>query len=208
MVSETSLPAVIRNQLAVVHRNTKRLLRMVNMILDFRKIQYEKITLRIQEIDLIPFLQQIYESFEAQAKQKHIRFSLVHDRSDEHLTVWGDIQKLDIVIFNLLANAFKFTPDNRSISIIVSREHDEKEWIQIRVSDTGIGIEKEKLNLVFNRFFVSHTDASNEYQGTGIGLSLSQEYINLHAGQIKVESTLGKGTDFIVRLLTGNAIRQ
>ena len=205
MVSETSLPAVIRNQLAVVHRNTKRLLRMVNMILDFRKIQYEKITLRIQEIDLIPFLQQIYESFEAQAKQKHIRFSLVHDRSDEHLTVWGDIQKLDIVIFNLLANAFKFTPDNRSISIIVSREHDEKEWIQIRVSDTGIGIEKEKLNLVFNRFFVSHTDASNEYQGTGIGLSLSQEYINLHGGQIKVESTLGKGTDFIVRLLTGNA---
>lgn len=205
MIQESNLPAEIRHQLAVVHRNTKRLLRMVNMILDFRKIQYEKITMRIQEIDLIPFLKQIYESFEAQARQKKIRFNLIYDKSDEHLTLWGDIQKLDIVIFNLLANAFKFTPENRSISMIVSREHDTSDWIRIQVSDTGIGIEKEKLDLIFNRFFVSHTQADNEYQGTGIGLSLSQEYVKLHQGEITVESTPGKGTDFIVRLLTGNA---
>lgn len=205
MIQETNLPAEIRHQLAVVHRNTKRLLRMVNMILDFRKIQHEKINLRIQEIDLIPFLNQIYESFEEQARQKHIRFNLIYDQSDEHLTVWGDIQKLDIVIFNLLANAFKFTPENRSISIIVSREHDTRDWIRIKVSDTGIGIEKEKLDMVFNRFFVSHTEGNNENQGTGIGLSLSQEYVHLHQGEIKVESTPGKGTDFIIRLLTGNA---
>ncbi len=205
MISETHLPAEIRHQLAVVHRNTKRLLRMVNMILDFRKIQHEKINMRIQEIDLIPFLRQIFESFEAQAKQKKIRFNLVFDKSDEHLTVWGDIQKLDIVIFNLLSNAFKFTPENKSISIVVSTEHDEKDWIRIQVCDTGVGIEKEKLDLVFNRFFVSHTDGSNEYQGTGIGLSLSQEYIKLHKGEIRVQSTPGEGTEFTVRLLTGKS---
>ena len=203
MIQETDLPSEIRHQLAVVHRNTKRLLRMVNMILDFRKIQHEKINLRIQEIDLIPFLNQIYESFEAQARQKQIRFNLIYDKTDEHLTVWGDIQKLDIVIFNLLANAFKFTPASRSISIIVSREHDTNDWIRIQVSDTGTGIEKEKLDLIFDRFFVSHTSGS-EAQGTGIGLSLSQEYVKLHHGEIRVESTLGEGTDFIVRLLTGN----
>jgi signal transduction histidine kinase/ligand-binding sensor domain-containing protein/DNA-binding response OmpR family regulator len=205
MISDSHLPAEIRHQLAVVHRNTKRLLRMVNMILDFRKAQYEKITLRIQEIDLIPFLRQIYESFEAQALQKQIHFNLIYDHSDEHLTIWGDIQKLDIVIFNLLSNAFKFTPENRRISIIVTREIDSDQWITIKVSDTGIGIEKEKLDLVFNRFFVSHVNQSDDYQGTGIGLSLSQEYVNLHKGEIRVESTLGKGTDFIVRLRTGNS---
>lgn len=205
MVQETNLPVEVRHQLAVVHRNTKRLLRMVNMILDFRKIQHEKINLRIQEIDLIPFLNQIYESFEAQARQKQIRFNLIYDQSDEHLTVWGDIQKLDIVVFNLLSNAFKFTPESRSISIMVSREHDERDWIRIQVSDTGIGIDKDKLDLVFNRFFVSHTQEGNEYQGTGIGLSLSQEYILLHQGEIRVESVPGQGTDFIVRLLTGNS---
>jgi signal transduction histidine kinase/ligand-binding sensor domain-containing protein/DNA-binding response OmpR family regulator len=204
LVNQTNLRTDVRQQLSVIHRNTKRLLRMVNMILDFRKIQVEKINLRIQEIELIPFLYQIYESFEAQARQKHIQFNLVYDPEDEHLNVWGDIQKLDIVIFNLLSNAFKFTPEHRSISIIVSREQD-PESIQILVRDTGIGISRDKLDHVFDRFFVSHMDASNEYQGTGIGLSLSQEYINLHRGEISVESTPGKGTDFRVRLLTGRA---
>lgn len=204
MVSETNLPSEIRHQMAVVHRNTKRLLRMVNMILDFRKIQHEKISMKIQEIDLIPFLNQIFDSFEEQAKQKNIRFNLIFDKSHEDLTVWGDIQKLDIVVFNLLSNAFKFTPENRSISIIISTEHDKHDWIKIQVSDTGIGIEKDKLDLIFNRFFVSHTDGSNEYQGTGIGLSLSREYVHLHKGEIKVESAPGKGTNFIVRLLAGN----
>lgn len=205
LVSQTNIRADVRHQLSVVHRNTKRLLRMVNTLLDFRKAQHEGITLRIQEIELIPFLHQIYESFEAQAKQKQIKFNLIYDQSDEHITVWGDIQKLDIVVFNLLSNAFKFTPENRNISIIVTREFDPENCIKIRVSDTGVGIERDKLDLIFNRFFVSHTEASNEYQGTGIGLSLSQEYINLHKGEITVNSVPGKGTDFLVKLLTGNA---
>lgn len=203
LISQVDIQPEVRHQLTVAHRNSKRLLRMVNQILDFRKIQHEKATLRIQEIELIPFLHQIYESFEAQANQKQISFSLLYDQSEEDLVVWGDIQKLDIVIFNLLSNAFKFTPEHKAISIIVTREFDPESCIKIRVSDSGIGIEKEKLDLIFNRFFVSHTGVESAYEGTGIGLSLSQEYIKLHNGEIMVESTPGKGTDFIVKLLAG-----
>jgi signal transduction histidine kinase/ligand-binding sensor domain-containing protein/DNA-binding response OmpR family regulator len=203
LVSQKNLQADVRRQLSVVHRNSKRLLRMVNMILDFRKGQHEKINLRIQEIELIPFLHQVYESFEAQAKQKKIQFHLEYDHSDEHMILWGDIQKLDIVIFNLLSNAFKFTPENNRISIRVSRESGSEGWIRIVVSDTGIGIARDKLDRVFDRFFVSHTESGNEYQGTGIGLSLSQEYVNLHGGEISVESTPGEGTAFTVRLRSG-----
>jgi len=205
LVSESNIRADVRHQLSVVHRNTKRLLRMVNMILDFRKVQHEKINLRIQKIELIPFLHQIYESFETQAKQKRINFNLVFDQNDENLMVWGDIQKLDIVIFNLLSNAFKFTPENKRISIIVTRESEPVSCIKIVVSDTGAGIEKDKLDRIFDRFFVSHMEAGNEYQGTGIGLSLTQEYVQLHKGEITVESVPGKGTDFAVRLLTGSS---
>lgn len=203
LVKDTGIRSDARHQLSVIHRNTKRLLRMVNMILDFRKVQHEKINLRIQEIDLVPFLYQVFESFESQARQKRIQFNMVFDPEDENLRVWGDIQKLDIVIFNLLSNAFKFTPENKSISIIVSREYAPDNCIQILVRDTGIGIAREKLDHIFDRFFVSHMDSNNEYQGTGIGLSLSREYVQLHKGEISAESTPGEGTDFIVRLLTG-----
>jgi signal transduction histidine kinase/ligand-binding sensor domain-containing protein/DNA-binding response OmpR family regulator len=205
LVGQTSLGPEIRHQMAVIHRNTKRLLRMVNMILDFRKIQHEKINLRIQEIELVPFLHQIFESFEAQAEQKNIRFNLVYDHEDESLKVWGDIQKLDIVIFNLLSNAFKFTPEKKSISIVVSREPLPHDSIQILVRDTGAGIAREKLDRIFDRFFVSHMDGANETQGTGIGLSLVREYIKLHEGEISVDSTPGKGTEFRVRLRTGRS---
>jgi DNA-binding response OmpR family regulator len=116
----------------------------------------------------------------------------------------GDIQKLDIVIFNLLSNAFKFTPDHGSISVIVSNGNEPEDCIKILVSDTGIGIEPDKLKYIFDRFFVSHTEGYSGYQGTGIGLSLSMEYIKLHKGEILAESTPGKGTVFTVRLLTGN----
>ncbi|HER08761.1 MAG TPA: hybrid sensor histidine kinase/response regulator [Bacteroides sp.] len=205
LIAQPEIPADARQQLTRVHRNTKRLLRMVNQLLDFRKVQNEQMQLRIQEIEIIPFLRQIFECFEAQARQKQIHFKLIYDRVDEHLTIWGDIQKLDIVIFNLLSNAFKFTPENRSISIIVTREFEPESCVKILVRDTGVGIEKEKLDLIFNRFFVSHTEGNNLYQGTGIGLSLSQEYVKLHRGEIQVESVPGKGTDFQVKLLMGNA---
>lgn len=203
LIQKKQLQPEVSYQLSVIHRNTKRLLRMVNMILDFRKVQHEKINLRIQKIDLVIFLHQVFESFEGQARQKSIQFNLVYDQNDEDLHIWGDIQKLDIVFFNLLSNAFKFTPANRSISLIISRESESPDSIQIVVSDTGLGIDKDKLDHIFDRFFVSHIGEGAESHGTGIGLSLCQEYVHLHNGEITAESTLGTGTEFKVVLLTG-----
>jgi signal transduction histidine kinase/ligand-binding sensor domain-containing protein/DNA-binding response OmpR family regulator len=203
LISQEGLRTEVKQQLSIIHRNSKRLLRMVNQILDFRKVQNEKMTLKIQEIEVIPFLKQIFESFEALAKQKNIRFNLIFDDKNDHMVIWGDIQKLDIVIFNLLSNAFKFTPENGRISVIVAYAGDPG-GIKIIVSDTGIGIDRDKLDLIFERFFVSHTAEDDLYQGTGIGLSLCMEYIKLHSGEIKAESTPGKGTDFTVKLPTGN----
>jgi signal transduction histidine kinase/ligand-binding sensor domain-containing protein/DNA-binding response OmpR family regulator len=202
LITRTNIPFEIRQQLSIVHRNSKRLLRMVNQLLDFRRVQNDLVKLRIQQIELIPFLRQIFESFEGLAEQKDIRYNFTYDRDD--LKIWGDIQKLDIVIFNLLSNAFKFTPDHGSISVIVSNGNEPEDCIKILVSDTGIGIEPDKLKYIFDRFFVSHTEGYSDYQGTGIGLSLSMEYIKLHKGEILAESTPGKGTVFTVRLLTGN----
>jgi signal transduction histidine kinase/ligand-binding sensor domain-containing protein/CheY-like chemotaxis protein/AraC-like DNA-binding protein len=202
LISQADLPSEARQQLALVHRNSKRLLRMVNQLLDFRKVQNEKMNLRIQKIELIPFLSQIRESFEGLARQKNIRFDLIHESDD--ITVWGDIQKLDSVIFNLLSNAFKFTHQHKSVSIIVKQERDPEDCIKIIIRDTGIGIESEKLKNIFDRFFVSHTEEDTGQQGTGIGLSLSMEYVRLHKGDIRVESIPGKGTDFIIRLPAGN----
>ncbi|MBN2697197.1 MAG: response regulator [Bacteroidales bacterium] len=203
LISRKDIQTDVKQQLAVVHRNSKRLLRMVNQILDFRKVQNEKVQLRVQEILLIPFLRQIYESFENLAKQKNIRFNLIYNQQEEEMTLWGDIQKLDVVIFNLLSNAFKFTPENQQISIIVSHEYDGEESIRIKVADTGNGIEKDKLDLIFERFFVTHTSGDTDYQGTGIGLSLSKEYIRLHKGTIHVESDPGTGTEFTITLPAG-----
>ncbi len=204
LIERKDIRSDVRHQLSVIHRNSKRLLRLVNQLLDFRKVENEKVTLRIQEIELISFLKQIHESFEAQARKKRISFNLIYDSSDEPITVWGDIQKLDIVVFNLLSNAFKFTPEEGRISIIVSRDFDPDDSVMIHISDTGIGISRDKLDLIFNRFFVSHTEENDQYHGTGIGLSLAQEYIKLHHGEISVESEEGQGTDFIVKLKTGN----
>lgn len=203
LITRLDIPFEIRQQLSVVHRNSKRLLRMVNQLLDFRKVETSQVKLRIQEIEVIPFLHQIHESFEDLAKQKDIRFDLFYDHDD--LIIWGDIQKLDIIIFNLLSNAFKFTPEHQSVSIIVKQEYKPEDCIKIIVSDTGIGIEADKLKYIFDRFFVSHIEDSTNYQGTGIGLSLSMEYIKLHKGEILAESEPGKGTTFTVKLLTGNS---
>jgi signal transduction histidine kinase/ligand-binding sensor domain-containing protein/AraC-like DNA-binding protein len=202
LITRTNIPFEIRQQLSIVHRNSKRLLRMVNQLLDFRRAQNDQVRLRIQEIELIPFLRQIFESFEGLAQQKDIKYHFVYDRDD--LRIWGDIQKLDIVIFNLLSNAFKFTPDHGSISLNVRDMNEPENYISILIRDTGIGIEPDKLKYIFDRFFVSHTEGYSGYQGTGIGLSLSMEYIKLHKGEILAESTPGQGTVFTVRLLTGN----
>lgn len=199
IMKRTDIPADTFQQLSLIHRNSIRLLRLINQILDFRRIQNNKVILNFEKIEMVDFLKGIYESFKGIAIQKNIEYSFSHGKNK--IEIWGDIQKLDIVFFNLLSNAFKFTPDNKRIAISIS-EDKESEHIEIVISDMGIGIEKEKIPFIFDRFTILHSE-SKQYYGSGIGLSLSYEYINLHKGDISVESSPNQGSTFTVRLLKG-----
>lgn len=201
MMNSTSLSDKNRQELSVVYKNTNRLLRMVNQLLDFRKVMNGKVQLKIQEISVVPFLDQICGSYKELAHRKNIDFS-VHCK-DKDLTIWGDVQKLDIAIFNLLSNAFKFTGENKSITVIAEQVPNNNQ-VTITVKDTGIGIDADKVNFVFDRFYVSHSQEETGFDGAGIGLSLCQEYIALHQGTIKVQSTKGEGSEFSITLQTGN----
>ena len=190
----------IKQQLNVIQRNSKRLLRMVNQLLDFRKVQNEKMELKVSKINIYKLIEQVYINFEMLARQKNIEYTL--SCNNKLLNIYGDPYQLDAVFFNLLSNAFKFTADYKSIGVNII-DYPEADYIEIIISDTGIGIDPEKLPFIFDRFFVSHTQTNEKYYGSGIGLSLSQEYVKLHKGEISAESEPGKGTSFTVKLIKG-----
>ena len=136
-----------REQLVLVERNTNRMLRLVNQILDFRKIQNKKMKMRVQQIDLIPFIRHIMESFNSLADEHQIDFSM--DTKVSSLKIWADSDKLEKILFNLLSNAFKYTPQGKQIKVVVQEE--EKDVI-LAVEDQGIGIAENKQKSLFVRF--------------------------------------------------------
>ncbi len=196
---------LFQKQFNLMHRNSLRLLRMINQLMDFRKLENEKMKLQAREYNVVAFLKEIHESFVEHASKKNIDFQ-IHSK-EEKILLWFDWDKLDKVIFNLLANAFKFTSEGGQIIIeikkvkpVVKSISDEEVLIQIK--DTGRGISKEHLSRIFDRFY--QVEKSQDFQGTGLGLSLSKGFIKLHHGKIKVESETGKGTTFFIRLPLGN----
>ena len=194
-----------KKQFELMHRNTLRLLRMINQLMDFRKLENEKMSLQAGSYDIVKFLKGIHESFEALANEKKIHFSLNH--SDQEINVWFDWDKMDKVIFNLLANAFKFTPNGGSITIsvkmvkpVIKTTHDKEVLIEIK--DNGKGISPKHLQQIFDRFY--QVEKSQGFSGTGLGLTLSKGFIELHHGRIDVKSEVNKGTTFMLYLPTGN----
>ena len=195
----------IQKQFNLMHQNALRLLRMINQLMDFRKLENEKMHLQAGQFDVVAFLKEIHESFAEHALKKKIDFQI--NASDEKIMLWFDWDKLDKVIFNLLANAFKFTNEGGQITIEIKREKPvvktiSDEEVLIRINDTGRGISKEHLKRIFDRFY--QVEKAHDFQGTGLGLSLSKGFVKLHHGKIKVESEEGKGTSFFIRLPMGN----
>ena len=179
----------------IVHQNAIRILRMINQLMDLRAIEKSKLKLKLEKTSLEQFIRQIMESFDDLAKTKRIQFGLILENTIPQ--VYIDKDCLDKIIFNLLSNAFKFTPPEGSITIYIGINQSE---IEIKVEDTGIGIEKEKQALIFDRFYQVHDKKVNTKIGTGIGLHLSKMMIELHHGSIRVESEPDKGSKFIVSL--------
>ena len=198
VLKNDKLPADAREQLVVVERNTNRMLRLVNQILDFRKIQNKKMKMQVQRVDIVPFVRKVMENFEAVAEEHRIDFLFQTEK--EHLYLWVDADKLEKIVFNLLSNAFKYTPNGKMITMFI--REDEK-TVSIGVQDQGIGIAENKKKSLFVRFENLVDKNLFNQASTGIGLSLVKELVEMHKATISVDSHLGEGSCFKVDFLKG-----
>ncbi|WPU94856.1 two-component regulator propeller domain-containing protein [Mucilaginibacter sabulilitoris] len=189
-----------RHQLQLINRNAKRLLNMVNQLLDFRKMEVQELRLHTRSGDIIGFIEEIVYSFSDIAEKKYIR--LVFDSEIQSLVINFDPDKIERIIFNLLSNAFKFTQDGGHISVLLAMREETpgKRLLEIKVIDTGIGIPLDKQDRIFERFFQNEVPGSMVNQGSGIGLSITREFVRLHNGEISVESEPGQGSYFTILL--------
>jgi len=187
-----------REMVSLISKNSDRMLRLVNQLMDFRKISSNLSVAVKTENDLIPLVHETFNLFIANAKEKHLHY-IFHSNYKKVIFEF-DKSKIETVLFNLLSNAFRYTQKGK-VKISLNCDEDNEE-VELIVSDTGIGISNEKLVNIFNRFYRANEECET---GTGIGLNLAKEFIGLHQGKINVESTLGKGSRFIVTLPLSNS---
>ena len=199
LLEDSGIKGKSRELLKMVKRNAIALQQLVSNILDFRKIQNGKMDLKLYRFDIVKALTMWVGDFQLTAERKHIKLHLNMENLKENHEVVADKEKMARVVFNLLSNALKYTPTGGDI--FVSLE-DEGEKLRLHVRDTGKGIEKEETAKIFERFFQAKGAAS----GTGIGLALVKSFVELHMGEVWVESELGKGSDFIVEIPRKQAV--
>ena len=178
--------------------NNRRLLRLVNQLLDVARLEVHELTLHVRAFDLNAFLNDIARAFAPLAERKHITFT--RELTDAPTRLFADPDQLEKVVTNLLSNAFKFTPEHGRITLVLQGHDDE---IVLQVRDTGPGIPADHLPRIFDRFHQADTGAARSQAGTGIGLALAKELVELHGGRIQVESAEGFGTTFTVTLPSG-----
>lgn len=190
-----------KQQLQMIQRNGRRLLNLVNQLLDFRRMEVQELKLHPRIGDIILFIQELSLSFTDVAERKNICFSFTTDKKS--LITFFDHDKIERIIFNLLSNAFKFTlPKGKvTVSLQTGITHQGKTELTLKVQDNGIGIDPSIKDRVFDRFFQSDIPDSLVNQGSGIGLSITKEFVKLHGGQIKIDSGLNEGCTFTVSLL-------
>lgn len=189
----------------IIRKNSERILHLINQMMDLRKIDKGQMVMRMCLTDMVGFINEEYELFRQQALAKNIDFEYQHD--SEELPVWIDRNNFDKVIINILSNAFKFTPT--AGHILLSLTHtDHHAYISIK--DSGIGIPKDKLETIFQRFYQTPADPSDRNVGTGIGLDLTRSLVELHYGSISARNNEGEkgskfehGSEFIIRIPLG-----
>ena len=184
------------DQLSRIRRNAKRLLNLVNQLLDFRKLEESELKLNLTEGDMVAFVKEVGDSFKDVSDRKQINFTFTSTIS--HYYTSFDRDKLERILFNLLSNAFKFTPADGKVWM--NMEEDFNSGIRITIADSGIGMTSETREKIFEQFFQGDAGTNILNQGSGIGLSITREFVNLHGGNIHVESIHGKGSSFTVQL--------
>jgi signal transduction histidine kinase/ligand-binding sensor domain-containing protein/DNA-binding response OmpR family regulator len=186
--------------LKMVSRNVKRLLNLVNQLLDFRKMEEHELKLNLMPADIIQFILDAAESFEDVADRKKIDLQVT--TAQPHWRTTFDHDKLEKVIFNLLSNAFKFTPPGGSVHLDMALSQSESAYpvLEIRVTDSGVGIAEKDLEKIFERFYQADQNGRILNQGTGIGLSIAKEFVELHHGQIHATARPTGGSVFLITL--------
>jgi len=191
-----------KQQLNMIGKNARRLLHLVNQLLDFRKMEVQELKLHSRPGDIVKFIREISLSFTDIAEEKGIGF--IFDTSIDSLFTSFDHDKIERILFNLISNAFKFTQAGGHVSVLLNVAKDRMAGndglIEIKVIDTGIGIPFEKQDKIFERFFQNDVPASMINQGSGIGLAITREFVKMHGGEIAVESEPEHGSCFIIKL--------
>ena len=196
-LSSPKLHFTIKNNLDFIHRNAIRLLRLINQLMDFRKIEGSKMNLKASENNISEFVTEIANTFQEIARKKSISFNVISKVRD--LNLWFDMNMMDKVLFNLLSNAFKFTTEHGTINVTID-QNPEGNMALIKVEDSGIGMTQDEVEHAFELFYQGH---ASTFKGTGLGLTLSKELISLHNGSITIKSEKWRGTTFIISLPYG-----
>lgn len=209
------LPLNVRKKHQIIKKNSDRLSRLINELLDFRRLEMNKLRVKARKINLISFVGEVIAHFEEEASERNIYLSIDADISD--LEIWADESMLEKIIFNILSNAFKVTSEGGAISVVISMKYDKTglsnenehqgfaEFAEIRISDSGPGLEREQLKRIFERFYQVDNLNKAYYGGTGIGLEVVKNFVELHSGKVEVESELGVGSVFSILLPLGKA---
>ena len=194
----------------MIYRNAQRILRLINQLMDIRKLDKGQMRLSCRETDMVGFIEDLMLTFEYQAKKKNIVFGFEHE--DKSLMAWIDLNNFDKILLNILSNAFKYTPENGEIKVTLKTGLDPdtqgylRNYFEIVISDTGIGIDKDEIEKIFERFYQINNDTTNSNFGTGIGLHLSRSLVELHHGIIYAEKREDmSGSRFIIRIPLGNS---
>ncbi|WP_055075188.1 response regulator [Pseudanabaena sp. 'Roaring Creek'] len=188
-------------QSVIALRNCRRLLRLVNQLLDIQRLDAGKMQACFRPCNLVEFTSQTIDSFRPYCNRKNI--NLLSEFSDCP-DIYLDLEKFDKVLYNLLSNAMKFTPNNGNITVRINTDEDGKHCI-LSVHDTGIGIREDQIPFLFDRFRQAEGSVNRSYEGSGLGLSLVKELVNLHGGDISVSSEYGFGTTFAISIPAGKA---
>ncbi len=188
-----------KGKLQVAYRNARRLLVLINQLLDLSKLEAGSMELNAAQHNIVPFLKSLFYSFESLSESQKI--ALKFESESENIPVVFDPDKMEKIFYNVISNAFKFVPSNGEIKVSVNITDSTAE---IRIKDTGIGIPSHRLKHIFDRFYQVDGSASRKHEGTGIGLALTKELIELHKGSISVDSKEDEGSEFIIRLPAGD----
>ena len=194
------LDAKGQQYVTLIEKSAKQMLQLVNQILDFRKIQNAKMVLRVSQFDLNNLLMNFQHEFRVLSEENDIAFNFL--LNNDEIPVWADHEKIEIVVRNIISNAFKYTKAGGTINISTGLIEG-RNACYIKIEDSGVGIPHNKLNDIFERFYQADNKTSSYFPGTGIGLALSKELVQLHHGNISAENRAEGGAIFTVELQLG-----